>query len=192
MVSHINLDIKKRQEFLEQENNIKLLENILKTILSETDVLNIEHKIHNRTKKSMESNQKDYYLNEQMKSIQKELGTIDDDNENKELEKKIIKAKLSKEAKNKADSEIKKLKRMSSQSSDASIIRTYLDNLCDVPWYKKTKLSKNLNKAQNILDSGHYGLTKIKDRILEHLAVQNRVSNNKANILCLVGPPGVW
>lgn len=191
LISHLNLNIKQKQELLENEDHFNLLDNILKYIISEIDILSIEYKIHSRTKKQMENNQKDYYLNEQMKSIQKELGTIDDDNEIKELENKIIAAKLPKDAKNKANSELKKLKRMSPQSSDAAIIRTYLDNLCEVPWYKKTQLSKNLNKAHKILDADHYGLDKIKERILEHLAVQNRVSNNKANILCLVGPPGV-
>ncbi len=191
LVSNLNLTIKKKQSFLEQEDHLKLLEDILSVIIAETDMLSIEHKIYDRTKKQMENNQRDYYLNEQMKSIQKELGAIDDENEIKDLENKITKAKLSKDAKDKANSEIKKLKRMSPQSSDASIIRTYIDNLCSVPWYKRTKINKDLNKAQNILDKGHYGLEKIKERILEHLAVQNRVNNNKANILCLVGPPGV-
>ena len=139
----------------------------------------------------MESNQRDYYLNEQMKSIQKELGTLDDENEIEELQASINKAKMPKEAKNKAQGELNKLQRMSSQSSDASIIRTYIENLCSVPWSKKTRISQDLIKAQKILDDDHYGLIKVKERILEHLAVQTRVTHNKANILCLVGPPGV-
>ena len=139
----------------------------------------------------MESNQRDYYLNEQMKSIQKELGQAEDENEIEDLQVSINKAKMPKAVKAKAESELKKLSRMSSQSSDASIIRTYIENLCDVPWKKKTIINKDLKKAQKILDGDHYGLNKVKERILEHLAVQTRVTHNKANILCLVGPPGV-
>ncbi len=191
LIAHLNLSIEQKQSFLEQEDHLQLLENILSVIISEIDMLSIEHKIYDRTKKQMENNQRDYYLNEQMKSIQKELGAIDDENEIKEFESKIKKAKLPKEVHDKANSELKKLTRMSPQSSDASIIRTYIDSLCAMPWYKKSKINKDLNKAQDILDKGHYGLEKIKERILEHLAVQNRVNNNKSNILCLVGPPGV-
>lgn len=167
------------------------LDKILAVIQSEIEVLDTEHKIQSRVRKQMESNQRDYYLNEQMKSIQKELGQAEDENEIEDLQLSINKAKMPKAAKEKAQSELKKLSRMSSQSSDASIIRTYIENLCDVPWKKKTIINKDLKKAQKILDDDHYGLDKVKERILEHLAVQTRVTHNKANILCLVGPPGV-
>ena len=164
---------------------------ILAVIQGEIDVLSAEKKIQSRVRKQMESNQRDYYLNEQMKSIQKELGQAEDENEIEDLQASINKAKMPKVVKAKAESELKKLSRMSSQSSDASIIRTYIENLCDVPWKKQTRINKDLNKAQKILDDDHYGLNKVKERILEHLAVQTRVTHNKANILCLVGPPGV-
>lgn len=191
LASHLELDIKERQQILENPDQIDCLEKVVALILSEIEVLDVEQKIHTRIRKQMDNNQRDYYLNEQMKSIQKELGQIDDSNELEELTKRIKAARLSREAKKKADDELKKLRRMSSQSSDSAIIRTYLENICDVPWYKTTRVNKDLNKAQVILDNDHYGLNKVKERILEYLAVQNRVSHNKANILCLVGPPGV-
>ncbi len=183
--------MKKKQSLLESSQAKDRLETILSILEGELDVLGAEQKIQNRVRKQMESNQRDYYLNEQMKSIQKELGTLDDENEIEELQNNINKARMPKEAKNKAQSELNKLQRMSSQSSDASIIRTYIENLCSVPWSKKTKTNKDLVKAQKILDEDHYGLDKVKERIMEHLAVQSRVTHNKANILCLVGPPGV-
>ena len=141
----------------------------------------------------MEKSQREYYLNEQIKAIQKELGDIDDaaPNDLEELQNKINAAGMPAEAKEKSQNELNKLKNMSSQSSDASIIRTYIENLCLVPWSKKTKTNQDLVKAQRILDEDHYGLDKVKERIMEHLAVQSRVTHNKANILCLVGPPGV-
>ena len=191
IISHISLKLDEKQQLLENKNALDRLEKVLRTLMAEIDVLNIEQKIHNRIRKQMETNQRDYYLNEQMKSIQKELGHSNEENEIEEFESKIKKAKLPKEAKIKAISELAKLKKMSSQSSDAAVIRTYLDNLCEVPWYKKTKINKNLKKAQTILDNDHYGLDKVKERILEYLAVQNRIDTDKANILCLVGPPGV-
>ncbi len=191
IISHISLKLDEKQKLLENKNALDRLEKVLSTLMVEIDVLNIEQKIHNRIRKQMETNQRDYYLNEQMKSIQKELGHNDEENEIEEFESKIKKAKLPKEVKTKATSELAKLRRMSSQSSDAAVIRTYLDNLCEVPWYKKTKINKNLKNAQVVLDNDHYGLDKVKERILEYLAVQNRVNTDKANILCLVGPPGV-
>ncbi len=189
--SHLELSLEQKQNILSDPNSLRCLEHIISLMEEEIQVLNTERKIHNRVRKQMDSHHKDYYLHEQMKSIQKELGQLDDANEIDELAKQVKKAKLPKEANKKAEDEIKKLRRMSPQSSDASIIRTYLENLCTLPWHKKTKLSKNLTKAQKILDDDHYGLEKVKERILEHLAVQNRISHNKANILCLVGPPGV-
>ena len=191
IIANINLKIEEKQELLESTLAKDRLEAILTILEGELDVLGAEQKIQSRVRKQMESNQRDYYLNEQMKSIQKELGTLDDENEIEELQASINKAKMPKEAKNKAQGELNKLQRMSSQSSDASIIRTYIENLCSVPWSKKTRISQDLVKAQKILDDDHYGLNKVKERILEHLAVQTRVTHNKANILCLVGPPGV-
>jgi len=191
IIANINLKIEEKQELLESTLAKDRLEAILTILEGELDVLGAEQKIQSRVRKQMESNQRDYYLNEQMKSIQKELGTLDDENEIEELQASINKAKMPKEAKNKAQGELNKLQRMSSQSSDASIIRTYIENLCSVPWSKKTRISQDLIAAQKILDDDHYGLNKVKERILEHLAVQTRVTHNKANILCLVGPPGV-
>jgi len=191
IISNINLTVEEQQELLESALAKDRLEAILTILEGELDVLGAEQKIQSRVRKQMESNQRDYYLNEQMKSIQKELGTLDDENEIEELQASINKAKMPKEAKRKAQGELNKLQRMSSQSSDASIIRTYIENLCSVPWSKKTRISQDLIKAQKILDDDHYGLIKVKERILEHLAVQTRVTHNKANILCLVGPPGV-
>ncbi|MDC0239080.1 endopeptidase La [Candidatus Thioglobus sp.] len=191
IISNINLKVDEKQELLESALAKDRLEAILTILEGELDVLGAEQKIQSRVRKQMESNQRDYYLNEQMKSIQKELGTLDDENEIEELQASINKARMPKEAKNKAQGELNKLQRMSSQSSDASIIRTYIENLCSVPWSKKTRISQDLIKAQKILDDDHYGLNKVKERILEHLAIQTRVTHNKANILCLVGPPGV-
>ena len=191
IIANINLKVEEKQELLESALAKDRLEAILTILEGELDVLGAEQKIQSRVRKQMESNQRDYYLNEQMKSIQKELGTLDDENEIEELQASINKAKMPKEAKNKAQGELNKLQRMSSQSADASIIRTYIENLCSVPWSKKTRISQDLIKAQKILDDDHYGLNKVKERILEHLAVQTRVTHNKANILCLVGPPGV-
>lgn len=191
IIANLALKVSEKQELLGGDNAQDRLDKILAVIQSEIEVLDTEHKIQSRVRKQMESNQRDYYLNEQMKSIQKELGQAEDENEIEDLQLSINKAKMPKAAKEKAQSELKKLSRMSSQSSDASIIRTYIENLCDVPWKKKTIINKDLKKAQKILDDDHYGLDKVKERILEHLAVQTRVTHNKANILCLVGPPGV-
>lgn len=191
IIANLSLKVSEKQTLLGGESAQDRLDKILTVIQSEIEVLDTEHKIQSRVRKQMESNQRDYYLNEQMKSIQKELGQAEDENEIEDLQLSINKAKMPKAAKEKAQSELKKLSRMSSQSSDASIIRTYIENLCDVPWKKKTIINKDLKKAQKILDDDHYGLNKVKERILEHLAIQTRVTHNKANILCLVGPPGV-
>ena len=191
IIANLSLKVEEKQLLLESEQARDRLEKILSILEGELDVLGAEQKIQNRVRKQMESNQRDYYLNEQMKSIQKELGTLDDENEIEDLQSSINKEKMPKEAKKKAQSELNKLQRMSSQSSDASIIRTYIENLCSVPWSKKTKTNQDLLKAKKILDEDHYGLDKVKERIMEHLAVQSRVTHNKANILCLVGPPGV-
>ena len=191
IIANLNLNLNEKQSLLEGDHAKDRLDKVLVVLQGEIDVLSAEKKIQSRVRKQMESNQRDYYLNEQMKSIQKELGQAEDENEIEDLQVSINKAKMPKAVKAKAESELKKLSRMSSQSSDASIIRTYIENLCDVPWKKKTIINKDLDKAQKILDGDHYGLNKVKERILEHLAVQTRVTHNKANILCLVGPPGV-
>lgn len=191
IIANLALKTAEKQELLNGSRAQDRLDKILSAIQGEIDVLDTEKKIQSRVRKQMDSNQRDYYLNEQMKSIQKELGQAEDENEIEYLQASIKKAKMPKAAKEKAESELKKLSRMSSQSSDASIIRTYIENLCDVPWKKKTKVNNNLVRAQKILNGDHYGLDKVKERILEHLAVQTRVTHNKANILCLVGPPGV-
>ncbi len=191
IIANLSLKTAEKQELLGSANAQKRLDKILSVMQGEIDVLGTEKKIQSRVRKQMESNQRDYYLNEQMKSIQKELGHAEDENEIEDLQASIKKAKMPKAAKEKAQSELKKLSRMSSQSSDASIIRTYIENLCEVPWKKQTRINKDLAKAQEILNDDHYGLEKVKERILEHLAVQTRVTHNKANILCLVGPPGV-
>ncbi|SMM98078.1 ATP-dependent protease La Type I [uncultured Candidatus Thioglobus sp.] len=191
IIANLSLKTAEKQALLDGSDAQSRLNKILSVIQGEIDVLDTEKKIQTRVRKQMDSNQRDYYLNEQMKSIQKELGQAEDENEIEDLQASIKKAKMPKEAKEKAESELKKLSRMSSNSSDASIIRTYIENLCEIPWKKKTTINKNLTKAQQILDDDHYGLEKVKERILEHLAVQTRVSHNKANILCLVGPPGV-
>jgi ATP-dependent Lon protease len=191
IIANFNLKTTEKQEILEIESAQERLSKILSLLESEISLMNTEKKIQTRVRKQMESNHRDYYLNEQMKSIQKELGQEEDEDRIQELQTNIDKANMPKEAKNKAQSEIKKLSRMSPSSSDAAIIHTYLENLCEVPWRKKTRTNKNLAKAKQFLNDDHYGLEKVKERILEHLAVQTRVSNNKANILCLVGPPGV-
>jgi ATP-dependent Lon protease len=191
IIANLNLKLNEKQSLLEGDHAKDRLDKVLLVLQGEIDVLSAEKKIQSRVRKQMESNQRDYYLNEQMKSIQKELGQAEDENEIEDLQASIDKAKMPKLVKAKAEGELKKLSRMSSQSSDASIIRTYIENLCEVPWKKKTIINKDLQKAQKILDNDHYGLNKVKERILEHLAVQTRVTHNKANILCLVGPPGV-
>jgi len=191
IIANLNLKLNEKQSLLEGDHAKDRLDKVLTVLQGEIDVLSAEKKIQSRVRNQMESNQRDYYLNEQMKSIQKELGQAEDENEIEDLQASINKAKMPKLVKAKAESELKKLSRMSSQSSDASIVRTYIENLCEVPWKKKTIINKDLQKAQKILDNDHYGLNKVKERILEHLAVQTRVTHNKANILCLVGPPGV-
>ena len=191
IIANLNLKLHEKQSLLEGDHAKDRLDKVLAVLQGEIDVLSAEKKIQSRVRSQMESNQRDYYLNEQMKSIQKELGQAEDENEIEDLQASINKAKMPKLVKAKAESELKKLSRMSSQSSDASIVRTYIENLCEVPWKKKTIINKDLQKAQKILDNDHYGLNKVKERILEHLAVQTRVTHNKANILCLVGPPGV-
>ncbi|MGA8516066.1 MAG: endopeptidase La, partial [Burkholderiaceae bacterium] len=167
------------------------LENVFEQIEREVDILNVDKKIRGRVKRQMEKNQRDFYLNEQVKAIQKELGDGEEGADIEELEKKIKAAKMPKDALKKAESELKKLKLMSPMSAEASVVRNYIDVLINLPWSKKTKIKHDLGHAEEVLNADHFGLEKVKDRILEYLAVQQRVDKVKAPILCLVGPPGV-
>ena len=169
----------------------KRLEHLLGVLEGEVDILQVEKRIRGRVKRQMEKSQREYYLNEQVKAIQKELGEGDENADLEEMEKKVKAAKMSKEAETKAMTELKKLKMMSPMSAEATVVRTYIDTLTGLPWRKKTKISKDLAQAVKILDADHYGLEKVKERIVEYLAVQQRVDRLKGPILCLVGPPGV-
>ena len=191
VMANLEFSIEERQRFLEETNMHKIFEDLLVALNNEIELAQTEKKINSSVRKQMDENQRDYYLNEKLKSIKKELGALDDENDLEELRTEITKAKLPKEAQKKVNGEMKKLERMSSSSSDYSVIRTYIETLIELPWHTKTKLNKNLEKAKKSLDKDHYGLEKVKERILEHLAVKNRIENNQANILCLVGPPGV-
>ena len=193
VASQIAINIQEKQKILEEVDLEKRLNMILSYIEGELSVLQVEKKIRRRVKNQMEKTQKEYYLNEQMKAIQKELedGEGGASEDIAELNEKINKTKLSKEAKEKALNELKKLKQMSPMSAEATVVRNYLDWLLDIPWGKKKRIKKDINKSQEILDRDHYGLEKVKDRITEYLAVQNRSSKVKGPILCLVGPPGV-
>jgi len=184
--------IEEKQEVLEIINIRQRLEHLIKLMEAEIDLLQVEKRIRGRVKSQMEKSQREYYLNEQMKAIQKELGEMEDiPNEVDELAEKIEKIGMPKEAKTKATSELNKLKLMSPMSAEATVVRNYIDWLVNVPWKKRTKISRDIKKAEHILDEDHYGLVKVKERILEYLAVQERVKKMKGPILCLVGPPGV-
>lgn len=192
IAAHLSLKNDAKQKILELIVATKRLEHILGVMDSEIDLLQVEKRIRTRVKKQMEKSQREYYLNEQMKAIQKELGDMDDvPNETDELARKIADSGMSDEARGKAENEFKKLKMMSPMSAEATVVRNYIDWLLAVPWKKQSRISKDLVTAQKILDHDHYGLEKVKDRILEYLAVQQRVKKSKAAILCLVGPPGV-
>ena len=191
IASHLSLKIADKQALLEGATLNERFEKILGFMDAEITLLEVENKIKTRVKKQMEKSQKEYYLNEQMKAIQKELGDGDEDVEISEYMKKIEKTKLSKEAKDKALAEVKKLKNMSVMSAEATVVRNYLDWLLDIPWKKKSKVNKDLNKAMDVLEKDHYGLEEVKERIVEYLAVQSRADKVKGPILCLVGPPGV-
>jgi len=192
VAAHLGLKNDAKQKILELTDAAARLEHILGVMDSEIDLLQVEKRIRSRVKKQMEKSQREYYLNEQMKAIQKELGEMDDvPNETDELAKKIAESGMSADAREKAEAELKKLKMMSPMSAEATVVRNYIDWLLAVPWKKMSRISKDLAKAQTILDEDHYGLEKVKDRILEYLAVQQRVKKSKAAILCLVGPPGV-
>jgi ATP-dependent Lon protease len=192
VASHLVLRISEKQELLEIDSVADRLERVFAFMESEIGVLQVEKKIRNRVKRQMEKTQREYYLNEQLKAIQKELGeTEDGGDEITELEEKIASTKLSKEAKEKSVAELKKLKNMSPMSAEATVVRNYLDWMLSIPWKKRSRVQKDINAAQEILDADHYGLDKVKERILEYLAVQQRTNKVKGPILCLVGPPGV-
>jgi ATP-dependent Lon protease len=192
VAAHMSLKLAEKQKVLEILDVRKRLEHILVAIEGEMDVLQIEKRIRGRVKAQMEKSQREYYLNEQMKAIQKELGEMEDGtNEIAELEQKVVKAGMPKEAREKATAEINKLKMMSPMSAEATVVRNYVDWLVKAPWKKRTRLHKNIGNAQKVLDEDHYGLDKVKERIVEYLAVLQRVEKIKGPILCLVGPPGV-
>ena len=192
IAAHLTLRNEEKQKILEYASSRERLEHILGIMESEIDLLQVEKRIRGRVKKQMEKSQREYYLNEQMKAIQNELGEMEDaPNEMDELQKKIEEAGMSKEALEKAESELKKLRMMSPMSAEATVVRNYIDWLVQVPWKKRTRVSKDLSKAESILEGDHYGLEKVKERILEYLAVQQRIKKIRGPILCLVGPPGV-
>jgi ATP-dependent Lon protease len=192
VAAHLSLKISDKQELLETNSLVDRLERLYAFMESEISVLQVEKRIRSRVKRQMEKTQREYYLNEQMKAIQKELGELEDGrDEVSEIEEKIRKTKLSKEAREKALAEVKKLRSMSPMSAEATVVRNYLDWMLSIPWRKRSKISKDLKHAQQILDEDHFGLEKVKERILEYLAVQQRVDKMKGPILCLVGPPGV-
>ena len=192
VASNLSIDLFEKQKLLEMTDTQKKLESILGYLDNEIDVLSVEKKIRGRVKNQMEKTQREYYLNEQLKAIQKELGEIEEGkDENKVLEDAIKKAKMSKEAEEKCLSELKKLKTMSPMSAESTVVRNYLDWMVALPWHKSSKVNTDINEAKKILDKDHFGLEKVKDRILEFLAVQSRMQKIKGPILCLVGPPGV-
>jgi ATP-dependent Lon protease len=192
VAAHMSLQLDEKQKVLEVTDLKQRLEHVMSLIDAEIDMLQIEKRIRGRVKQQMERSQREYYLNEQMKAIQKELGEMEDaPNELAELEQRIHEGGLTQEAKEKAVTELNKLKMMSPMSAEATVVRNYIDWLVKVPWKKKTRISRKLDQAETILEQDHYGLEKVKERILEYLAVQLRVRKLKGPILCLVGPPGV-
>ena len=192
IASHLALKISEKQELLETETVAERLERVYSFMESEIGILQVEKKIRNRVKRQMEKTQREYYLNEQLKAIQKELGDGEDGNDKtSEIEERIAKTRLSKEAKEKTLAELKKLKNMSPMSAEATVVGNYLDWMLSIPWKKRSRVNKDIKKAQSILDADHYGLKKVKERIMEYLAVQQRTNKVKGPILCLVGPPGV-
>ena len=191
IAAHLPLKLEAKQSVLDIFSVAKRLEKLLELLEHEVDILQVEKRIRGRVKRQMEKSQREYYLNEQVKAIQKELGDGEEGADLEELEKKIVAAKMSKEARKKAEGELKKLKLMSPMSAEATVVRNFIDTLINLPWAKKTKIKHDLGNAENVLNEDHFGLEKVKDRILEYLAVQQRVDKVKAPILCLVGPPGV-
>lgn len=191
ITAHLTLKLEEKQKILEMFSVSARLEHLLSLLEAEIDILQVEKRIRGRVKRQMEKSQREYYLNEQVKAIQKELGEQDENADIDELEKRILEAKMPKDALAKANAELKKLKMMSPMSAEATVVRNYIETLVGLPWRKKTKISRDLGIAEDILDADHYGLEKVKERIVEYLAVQQRVDKLKAPILCLVGPPGV-
>jgi len=191
IAAHLPLKLEQKQEILEMFDVQKRLEHLLSALEGELDILQVEKRIRGRVKRQMEKSQREYYLNEQVKAIQKELGEGEEGADLEEMEKRIKKAQMPKDARKKAESEFKKLKLMSPMSAEATVIRNYIDTLCNLPWRKKSRINNDLSNADQVLNEDHYGLDKVKERILEYLAVQQRVDRVKAPILCLVGPPGV-
>jgi len=191
IAAHLPLKLEAKQSVLDLFEVAKRLEKLLELLEHEVDILQVEKRIRGRVKRQMEKSQREYYLNEQVKAIQKELGDGEEGADLEELEKKIQAARMSKEARKKAENELKKLKLMSPMSAEATVVRNYIDTLVNLPWAKKSKVKHDLPLAEEVLNEDHYGLDKVKERILEYLAVQQRVDKVKAPILCLVGPPGV-
>src|SRR6266404_1831001 len=192
VASHLALKISEKQELLETETVSERLERVYAFMEGEIGVLQVEKRIRSRVKRQMEKTQREYYLNEQLKAIQKELGEGEDGrDELAELEERINKTKLSKEARDKAQAVVKKLRTMSPMSAEATVVRNYLDWLLSIPWHQRTKVKRDIKAAERVLNDDHYGLEKVKERILEYLAVQQRMKKVKGPILCLVGPPGV-
>ena len=191
IAAHLPLKLEQKQEILELFDVPKRLKHLLGLLETELDILQLEKRIRGRVKRQMEKSQRDYYLNEQVKAIQKELGEGEDGTDLEEMDKKIKSVNMSKEARIKGESELKKLRLMSPMSAEATVVRNYIDTLVALPWKKKSKIGRNLSAAEVILEKDHYGLDKVKERIVEYLAVQQRVEKLKAPILCLVGPPGV-
>ena len=191
IAAHLPIKLEQKQEILEMFAVHARLEHLFGLLNAEIDILQVEKRIRGRVKRQMEKSQREYYLNEQVKAIQKELGDLEEGADNDDLEKRIADARMSKEANAKAMAELKKLKMMSPMSAEATVVRNFIETIVNLPWRKKTKISKDLTHAETILDEDHYGLDKVKERIIEYLAVQQRVDKLKAPILCLVGPPGV-
>src|SRR5918997_1003850 len=191
IAAHLPLKLEQKQEVLEMFDVKQRLEHLLKLVEGELDILQVEKRIRGRVKRQMEKSQREYYLNEQVKAIQKELGEGEEGADLEEMEKRIKRAHMPKDARKKAEAELKKLKLMSPMSAEATVVRNYIDTIVNLPWKKKSKISKDIKLAQEILDKDHYGLEKVKERIVEYLAVQTRVDKMKAPILCLVGAPGV-
>src|SRR6478672_9686174 len=191
IAAHLPLKLEQKQEVLEMFDVKERLEHLLKLVEGELDILQVEKRIRGRVKRQMEKSQREYYLNEQVKAIQKELGELEEGADLDEIEKKIKLARMPKDARKKAEAELKKLRLMSPMSAEATVVRNYIDSIVSLPWRKKSKISTDLSQAEKVLDEDHYGLEKVKERIVEYLAVQQRVDKLKAPILCLVGPPGV-
>src|SRR5918911_600720 len=191
VAAHLPLKLEQKQQVLEMFDVKARLEHLLSQLETEIDILQVEKRIRGRVKRQMEKSQREYYLNEQVKAIQKELGESEEGADLDELEKKIKGAHMPKDARAKAEAELKKLKLMSPMSAEATVVRNYIDTIVNLPWKKKSKISTDLTNAEKVLDEDHFGLEKVKERIVEYLAVQQRVDRLKGPILCLVGPPGV-